>query len=159
MLSCANITSRTESRRTLLDIEAARAHRFAPDWAEASIVRPGCLGVKIFTNGKVNLGTLAEKIDWTPFFHAWEMKGVYPKILNDPAKGAEATKLYEDAQAMLADIVANSRLSARAVIGLFPANSQGDDVLLYANDERKSGVDNIPHAAPANRSRGITSMY
>ncbi len=127
-----------QAGKSLLDLATARARRFAPDWAEAEIVRPAELGVRVFD--AINLGTLAEKIDWTPFFHTWEMKGVYPAILNDPAKGAEARKLFADAQAMLDDIIAHGRLMARAVIGLFPANSRGDDLVLYRDDSRSQGL-------------------
>ncbi|QKT03393.1 methionine synthase [Ectothiorhodospiraceae bacterium 2226] len=83
------------------------------------------------------LAELAQYIDWTPFFHAWEMRGSYPKILDDEALGAEAKKLFDDAQAMLKRLIAERWLTARAVIGLFPANSVGDDdIELYKDDAR-----------------------
>jgi 5-methyltetrahydrofolate--homocysteine methyltransferase len=118
----------------LLSLAAARARRFRPDWSQADIVKPTCLGVKVLD--RINLGDLAERIDWTPFFHVWEMRGVYPQILNDPLKGKEATRLYHDAQALLTEIIRHNRLTARAVFGLFPANSAGDDLLLYRDDSR-----------------------
>ena len=69
-------------------------------------------------------------IDWTPFFIAWEMPGVYPKILRDPSVGVEARKLYEDGKALLAKIIAEQRFTARGVIGLWPARRVGDDITL-----------------------------
>ncbi|MCI0525858.1 MAG: methionine synthase, partial [Nitrospira sp.] len=102
---------------------------------KAEIVKPRCLGVKVFK--QINLGSLAERIDWTPFFHVWEMRGVYPQILNDPIRGKEATKLFHDAQAMLRDLITYSKLEARAVIGLFAANSLEDDLVLYRDDNRQ----------------------
>jgi 5-methyltetrahydrofolate--homocysteine methyltransferase len=98
------------------------------------IVRPSRLGVQVFD--QINLGTLAEKIDWGPFFHAWEMKGAYPAILSDPVKGSEARKLFDDAQRLLAEIITEGKLTARAVIGLFAANAAGDDIVLWADDSR-----------------------
>ena len=123
-----------QDARSLLDLETARRRRFAPDWAQAEIVRPKQLGVHVLD--PVPLGILAERIDWTPFFHAWEMRGVYPQILSDPARGGQARTLFEEAQAMLADIIRDGTLTARAVFGLFPANSVGDDVRFYTDDGR-----------------------
>ena len=123
-----------QSGRALLELAEARQRRFAPDWSEAAIVRPAFLGIKVYDH--INLGTLAEKIDWSPFFHAWELKGAYPQILSDPVKGEQARAIYADAQAMLEDFIRSGSLQARAVIGLHPANSSGDDVLLYTDDAR-----------------------
>ncbi len=124
-----------QSRKPLLPLSTARSRRLVSQWDEVDIVRPAQLGVQVFDN--IDLGRVAERIDWTPFFHAWEMRGVYPAILNDPMKGVEARKLLDDAQAMLADIIATGKLTGRAVIGLFPANSTVDDsIQLYADDSR-----------------------
>jgi len=76
-------------------------------------------------------------IDWTPFFHTWELRGVYPRILQHEKHGEAATKLFEDAQALLQQIVARKQLQLRAAYGLFPANSVGDDVEVYTNGSRK----------------------
>jgi 5-methyltetrahydrofolate--homocysteine methyltransferase len=76
-------------------------------------------------------------IDWTPFFHTWELRGVYPRILQHEKHGVEATKLFADAQALLNNLVAKKRLQLRAAYGLFPANSVGDDVEVYTNGSRK----------------------
>jgi 5-methyltetrahydrofolate--homocysteine methyltransferase len=123
---------RTE--RPLLRLETVRARRFQPDWSKAGIVRPIFLGIKVFDD--IDLAEVTGRIDWSPFFHAWEMKGVFPQILNDPVKGQEATRLFNDGQALLRDIVTHKRLTARAVIGFFAANSAGDDIVLYTDDRR-----------------------
>ncbi|HXF62397.1 MAG TPA: methionine synthase, partial [Caldilineaceae bacterium] len=120
--------------RALLDLPTARARRFQSDWNQVDIVRPSHLGIHVFD--QINLGTLAEKIDWGPFFHAWEMKGAYPAILTDPVKGQEAQRLFDDAQRLLAEIITQGSLTARAAIGLFPANAVGDDIVLWTDDAR-----------------------
>jgi 5-methyltetrahydrofolate--homocysteine methyltransferase len=128
--------------RNLLDLAAARARRFQSDWPQVDIVRPSFLGVRAYD--EVPLGTLAERIDWGPFFHAWEMKGAYPAILSDPIKGPEARRLFEDAQSMLAEIITHGKLTARAVIGLFAANASGDDLVLWQDDTRSEELTRLP---------------
>jgi 5-methyltetrahydrofolate--homocysteine methyltransferase len=128
--------------RALLDYPTARRRRMQSDWAQVDIVRPAQLGVQVYD--QIPLGTLAEKIDWGPFFHAWEMKGAYPAILSDPNKGAEARKLFDDAQTMLGEIIAQGKLEARAVIGLFAANAVGDDLVLWRDAERTERLATLP---------------
>jgi len=99
-------------------------------------VKPSFLGVQSFA--EYPLEELVPFIDWTPFFHSWEMKGVYPRILKDPDRGVEATKLFNDAQAMLKKVVNEKWISANATIGIFPANSNGDDVEIYTDETRKT---------------------
>jgi len=96
--------------------------------------KPNFLGVQSLRD--YPLAELAPYIDWSPFFQAWELAGRFPKILNDEVVGAEATKLYADAQAMLKQIVDEKWLSANAVFGLFPANSVGDDIEIYTDESR-----------------------
>jgi 5-methyltetrahydrofolate--homocysteine methyltransferase len=84
----------------------------------------------------VPLKDLVPLIDWTPFFHAWELKGVYPRILQDPVVGPRAQELFDDAKKLLAEIVDGNLLTARAVAGFFPANSVGDDIELYTDEAR-----------------------
>ncbi|TXH70465.1 MAG: methionine synthase [Thiothrix sp.] len=84
------------------------------------------------------LDELVERIDWTPFFRSWELAGRYPDILKDEVVGTEATKLFADAQAMLQKIVADKWIQAKAVIGFFPANSTGDDIVLFSDDTRQT---------------------
>lgn len=110
-----------------LSIADARKQKVNIDWAAFNPVKPAQLGTQVFDN--YDLGEIAEYIDWQPFFIAWELHGKFPQILEDEVVGKEATKLYNDAQAMLKKIVAEKWLRARAVIGLFPANSNGEDTV------------------------------
>ena len=138
----------------LLSLEAARAN--APKLKYDDLPKPEFTGVRTLSSGTFNAGkcdcgsahghagafsvSLEEVvpfIDWTPFFHTWELRGVYPKILTHEKHGEEATKLFADAQKMLAEFVANKSLKLQAVYGLFPANSAGDDVEVYTNGSRK----------------------
>jgi 5-methyltetrahydrofolate--homocysteine methyltransferase len=118
-----------------LSLEQACANKTAIDWDSYTPVKPTFTGTKVFDH--YPLTELAGYIDWTPFFHAWELKGSYPKILTDPQKGEEARKLFADAQAMLQQIIDKKWLTARAVIGFFPANATpDDDIEIYTDDTR-----------------------
>jgi 5-methyltetrahydrofolate--homocysteine methyltransferase len=114
-------------RKPLLPLADARANRTPIEWHEED------LGVPSFTGSRVveaEVATLRDYIDWTFFFHAWELKGRFPAILDDPAKGAAARDLYEVAQNLLDEIAADRLLSARGVYGFWPAQADGDDVVL-----------------------------
>ena len=117
-----------------LTIECARNNRSSIDWAAYQATTPAFTGTKVFEN--YPLAEIATYIDWTPFFHSWELKGAYPKILDDVEKGDEAKKLFADAQKMLEQIINENWLQARAVIGLYPANSVGDDIEIYRDESR-----------------------
>ena len=117
-----------------LPLAEARANAFKPDWAAYVPPAPTFIGLKAFHD--YPLAEIAERIDWTPFFQAWELHGRHPKILTDAVVGEEAKKLFADAQAMLARIIEEKWLEARAVIGLFPANSVGDDIEIYTDESR-----------------------
>jgi 5-methyltetrahydrofolate--homocysteine methyltransferase len=138
----------------LLPLEAARAN--APKLNHDDLPKPDFTGVRTLTSeafdpGRcgcgsshghagtfpVSLEEVVPFIDWTPFFHTWELRGVYPKILQHEKHGEEARKLFADAQALLNEIVAKKLLGLRAVYGLFPANSIGEDVEVYTNGSRK----------------------
>jgi len=123
-----------DEARNLAPIEEARANPVPIDWRSYAPPVPLQPGVQVFAD--IPVGELGRYIDWTFFFHAWEIKGRYPRILDDPEKGAEARKLFADAKAMLARIVAEKWLTLKAVIGLFPANAEGDDILVYEDDRR-----------------------
>ena len=112
----------------------ARANRTPVDWQAATVVAPASPGITVLDD--IDLGEVVPYIDWTFFFHAWQLKGRFPKILDDPEKGEEARKLYADAQAMLTRIVDERWLRAKAVVGLFPANAVGDDIEVYADEDR-----------------------
>ena len=126
-----------ENRRAaqkLLSIGEARKRAAKFDWSKDP-EKPEFLGVKVFEN--YPLEELAGYIDWSPFFHAWELRGRFPKILEDPVVGVESKKLYDDARILLAKILKEKRIRARGVMAFFPANSDGDDILLYEDDSRK----------------------
>ncbi len=114
----------------------ARVNRFQYDWSQYTPPRPHSLGVRQFDD--YDLGALRRYIDWTPFFHVWELKGRYPKLLEDPVVGDTARRLLHDAETMLDRIINEHWLKARAVVGLFAANSVGDDIELYTDDSRSS---------------------
>ena len=116
-------------------LQDARANKAVIDWDNSDIGAPAFSGVKVFDD--YSLAEIREYIDWTPFFFAWELKGRYPKILDDAEKGEEARKLFNDAEAMMDKIISEKWLQAKAVVGLFPANSvNDDDVEIYANENR-----------------------
>jgi len=119
-------------------LQDARANKAVIDWDNSDIGTPAFSGVKVFDD--YSLADIREYIDWTPFFFAWELKGRYPKILTDAEKGEEATKLFNDAEAMLDKIISEKWLQAKAVIGLFPANSVNDDDVEVYTDENRDQV-------------------
>ncbi|MBU2964379.1 methionine synthase [Amphritea sp. 2_MG-2023] len=122
----------------------ARSNKFKVDWSSYTPPVPAQLGVQSFEH--IDLNELRDYIDWTPFFHSWELAGRYPRILTDEIIGEEATKLFADAQEMLNDIIDNKKLEARAVIGLFPANSiNDDDIELYTDDSRSEVLMELHH--------------
>jgi 5-methyltetrahydrofolate--homocysteine methyltransferase len=114
-----------QSQNKLISMAEARENKYPIDWSKTEIAKPNFIGNKVFDN--YDLKEIAEYIDWTPFFHSWELKGSYPKILTDATRGAEATKLFNDAQDMLAKIISEKWLQAKAVIGIYPANTVNDD--------------------------------
>ncbi len=118
-----------------ISLKQARADRFSIDWKGYTPPRPSFAGARAFANYPI--AELVPYIDWTPFFSTWEMKGTYPLILDDEKIGPAATSLYNDAQAMLRQMVAENWLTASGVIGFWPANSDGDDIVLYADGARK----------------------
>ena len=145
-------------RAPLLALEATRANRLQIDWGRHAPVRPTFTGTRIFpsdgadgvahghgpsasprstfTSPSYDLEELTSRIDWTPFFRAWELKGKFPDILSDPEVGAQATSLYEDARALLGRIRRERLLSAKGVIGLYPANASGDDIVIWDSEAR-----------------------
>ena len=125
------------SQTKWLSLQAARDNKTKIDWQNYQPVKPQQMGVQVFA--EYDLGEISQFIDWTPFFHTWEIKGSYPKIMDDAEKGSEAKKLFDDAQAMLSKIIDEKWLTAKAVIGFFPANStDDDDIVLYTDETRDS---------------------
>ena len=117
------------ARRELRAFVEAQAQHFQPNWDEYTPPKPNKLGLTVFE--EYDLTELIEYIDWTPFFATWELAGKFPRILKDETVGEAARQLYGDAQAMLKQIIAGKWLTAKAVIGLFPANSSGNDIEVY----------------------------
>ncbi|MGZ4999190.1 MAG: methionine synthase, partial [Methylomonas sp.] len=127
-------------------LEASRKNKFGFDSHQP--VKPKFLGIKVIDN--LPLENLVGFIDWSPFFHTWELSGRYPAILSDAVVGKEATKLFEDAQSMLKRIVDEHWLTAKAVIGFFPANSENDDIMLYSDDSRSEKLAVLHHLRQQN---------
>jgi 5-methyltetrahydrofolate--homocysteine methyltransferase len=127
-----------DEARNLIPVEEARANPVEIDWNHYQPPVPREPGVQVFDD--IPLKDVARYIDWTFFFHAWQLKGRYPRILEDPQKGEEARRLFTDAQAMLARVIEEKWLRAAAVIALFPANAVGDDIQVYADEERGEPV-------------------
>ncbi|MBN3456578.1 methionine synthase [Mycobacterium sp. DSM 3803] len=124
-----------KNERPMLTLEKARANRTPIDWDGYTPPVPAQgLGVRDFHD--YDLAELREYIDWQPFFNAWEMKGRFPDILNNPATGETARKLYDDAQEMLDTLIKEKWLTANGVIGFFPANAVGDDIEVYTDETR-----------------------
>jgi 5-methyltetrahydrofolate--homocysteine methyltransferase len=132
----------SREQKKSLTLDRARANRTPIDWATIEIARPEFTGVRPLKN--YPLERIVPFIDWSPFFHTWELKGVFPRILDDRVAGPQARKLYEDAQALLERIVSRRELRAHAVYGFWPANSVGDDIEVYA-DETRSRVLTVFH--------------
>ncbi|HEY8869350.1 MAG TPA: methionine synthase, partial [Candidatus Limnocylindrales bacterium] len=129
-----------QERETRHPIAEARRQHFAIDWTdiEARPPRPSFLGVRTLADHP--LEDLVGRIDWSPFFAAWELRGHFPAILDDPKQGAAARSLHADARALLSRIVSDRLLTARAAVGFWPANAVGDDIELYTSDERDEVV-------------------
>jgi len=125
-------------KHKLVPLSVARENRTPITWRAEDIARPEKSGVQILDD--IPLDELREYIDWTPFFHTWELKGVYPRIFDHEKYGDAARQLFSEGNALLDDIIARKRITARAVYGLFPANAVGDDVELY-DPQRKNVVE------------------
>jgi 5-methyltetrahydrofolate--homocysteine methyltransferase len=117
-----------------VSIAQARANRRRIDWTTFVPPKPRALGIQTFDDYPLN--ELLGYVDWMPFFNAWEFAGKFPDILSDPTVGEAASNLYDDARRLLKQVIAEQWLKARAVVGLFPANSVGDDVELYTDETR-----------------------
>jgi 5-methyltetrahydrofolate--homocysteine methyltransferase len=126
------------ARKRLRSLAEARANRFQPDWRAYQPPTPAFTGVKLFES--VDLQEIRPYIDWTPFFSVWELAGKFPRILQDPQVGEPARQLYDDAQELLDRIIAEKLLTAKAVIGLFPAASDGDDIVLQNGEEKPAVI-------------------
>ncbi len=131
-----------QQERTLVPYAEALARRFATDWATVRIDKPSFLGLK--TLDDFPLEEIVPYIDWSPYFATWELRGKYPKIFEDPDVGPEARRVFDDAQRLLQQIIANKLLKARAVYGFWPAASEGDDIILYTDESRQQELVRFP---------------
>jgi 5-methyltetrahydrofolate--homocysteine methyltransferase len=120
--------------QTMVSLPTARSRRTPIEWRAADLPVPSFTGVRVLPD--FPLATLREFIDWSPFFHAWGLKGVYPRILEHPEQGAQAQQVFKEGNALLDVMIAKQLITARGVYGLFPANAVGDDVELYRDDTR-----------------------
>ncbi|XDD52472.1 methionine synthase [Leptospira sp. WS92.C1] len=125
----------TRAERKLITLEKARENQEAIDWSTTQIDKPAFIGVKVFDQ-TVSLETLIPYIDWTPFFTAWELKGRYPAILESETTGKQARELFADAQKLMKTITDGKLFQTKGVIGIFPANSVGDDIEVYEDESR-----------------------
>ena len=125
---------RAERAKTRLPLAAARANAMQIDWSDYSVEAPKFTGAQVVEDW--NLAEIARYIDWTPFFQTWELKGVYPRILEHEKYGEAARALLKDAQAMLEQIISEQWFKPRAVVGFWPANRHGDDVRLFTDETR-----------------------
>jgi 5-methyltetrahydrofolate--homocysteine methyltransferase len=151
--------AKTEAKK-LLTLEQARTNRMPIDWSTYVPPKPDSLGVRVYVSEElldgsaetgirsvraprkvaIALSDLVPYIDWSPFFHAWELRGRYPAIFDDPKVGKQARELFDDAGELLARIVAKNLLTPRGVYAFWPANAVGDDVHVYADDKRAENI-------------------
>ena len=143
------VSSYEERQMTLVPYREALENRFSTDWPSIDICKPSFTGTKTLATAygcddlpkpdyEISLWEIAEFIDWSPFFASWGLHGKYPKIFDDKVVGVEAKKLFDDAQQILSRLIDEKLLVARAVYGFWPANSDGDDVILYTDESRSN---------------------
>ncbi len=136
-------TAKRKAKTRLLSLEAARKNAPSFDWANYTPPRPSFLGVKVIDD--IPVTDLVDTIDWTPFFISWELAGKFPAILEDEKVGEAARNLYSDARAMLDRIIEENLLQARAVLGFWPAAREGDDVVVYEDEDRQREIARLYH--------------
>jgi len=146
--------------RKFLSLEKARAAMLKTDWKAAKIHKPNLIGTKVYDN--YPLEELLPFIDWNPFFQVWQLRGKYPnrgypKIFKDETVGEEAKKLHDDALKLLDEVIAKKQLTAKGVVGIFPANSVGDDIEVYGADG--SSLAGVFHTLRQQEEREDTTYY
>lgn len=136
--------AKKHKKKAIMPLETARAGATKIDWTDFKVEKPGFTGVKVFED--IKLSELRNYIDWTPFFKTWDLHGRYPDILDDEVVGVEAKKLFADANNMLDKIISEGWLTAKAVLGFFPANKKGsDDTELYTDESRSEVLETLCH--------------
>jgi len=149
-------------KQKLAPLEFARTHRTPIDWKPEDVPSPEFTGVRVLND--FPLATLRDYIDWTPFFHTWELKGVYPRIFEHEKYGEQARQIFAEANALLDVIIEKKLITARGVYGLFPANAVGDDVELYADPARTQVLDRFhflrqqAHKSPTDPCRSLADF-
>jgi 5-methyltetrahydrofolate--homocysteine methyltransferase len=143
-------------QRKLVPYAEAMQRRFTIDWSKTPPPKPAFVGAKVLAD--FPLAEIVPYIDWSPFFMTWEMSGKYPAILDDPNVGKEARDLFARAQEMLKNLVAKKALTANAVYGFFPANSDGDDIVVYTDDSRTAERCRFPMLRQQWEREGQTSF-
>lgn len=128
-----------QKAKKYLSLEEARKNKMKVEWDSATIVKPQFTGNKVIED--YPLEPLKKYIDWTFFFHAWDLKGKYPKIFDDPVKGQEAKQLFEDGKEILDELIDNHWLRAKVIMGFYPAVSKGDDILVFKNEEDEEPIE------------------
>lgn len=136
-------THSAKKPKEYLTLAQARANAFNPGWNESMVYPPVFKGVKVFDDYPIE--ELRKDIDWTFFFLAWEFRGKFPAILDDPNQGTEVRKLYDEANKFLDEIIAKKMITAKGVFGIWPANSEGDDIELYTDESRKTLLGKFHH--------------
>jgi len=136
-------THSAKKPKEYLTIAQARANKFNPVWNESMVYTPNFKGIKVFEDYPIE--ELRRDIDWTFFFLAWEFRGKYPAILDDPDQGEEVRKLFDDANNFLDEIIAKKMVTAKGIFGIWPANSNGDDIELYTDESRETLIGKFCH--------------
>ncbi len=139
---------KNQKRYEYLPLEHARKKKININWEKSEIFKPNFIGIKILNN--YSLYEIRKYIDWTFFFHTWEIRGKYPAIFNHPEKGEEAKNLFNDAQILLDRIISEKMLTANGVFAIFPANSIGDDIEIYKDESRKVILTEFHHLRQQN---------
>ena len=142
-------------RLKVVSLETARTRRTPIEWRAEDLPVPAFTGVRVLDN--FPLATLRDFIDWTPFFHTWGLKGVYPRILEDERQGAQARQIFAEANALLDVIIEKKLITARGVYGFFPANAVGDDVELYTDSTRANRCSNDSTSSASNQTKKAAS--
>ena len=140
-----------------LTLEQARANKFQIDWNNTSIYQPNFTGVKQLID--FPLSDLRKYIDWTFFFLTWGLKGHFPQIFADGEQGEAAKKLYAEANEFLDEIIEKKMLQANAVFGIWPANSHGDDIILYEDESRKNEIGRFYHLRQQEKKKGEVANF
>lgn len=140
-----------------LTLNEARLNKSSIDWANYQPEKPSFLGIKSFDD--YDLDRLVDRIDWTPFFSAWELAGRYPRILDDSIVGKEAQTLFTDGQAMLQKIISERWLEARGVIGFFRANSAGDDIQIFTDERRQQTLLTLQHLRQQDKKKTTQANF